>query len=212
MTIDVSRELGFDPTVLTLEASAADVVAVEATGETQALAGDGAADRALRSATTPPALHPDTMPAPPSTRAAPPPLPEGAGTPPPSRAAADNAFAEQMLERLAAGDYEGASLAAGALLEYRPRDQDALDCAQIAQSELRKMYVARLGSIERVPRVVMGPDAVFSLQALDFRAGYLLSRVDGVSTIQAIVESGSIPTLEALRILSELYLRRVIDL
>jgi hypothetical protein len=204
MTIDVSRELGFDPTVLTLEASAADVLAVEATGETQALDSNALDADAM-----------DTMPAPPSTRvpkSAPPPLPEGAGTPPPSRAAADNAFADQMMERLAAGDYEGATLAANALLEYRPRDQDALDCAQIAQSELRKMYVARLGSIERVPRVVMGPDAVFSLQALDFRAGYLLSRVDGVSTLQAIVESGSIPSLEALRILSEMYLRRVIDL
>ena len=184
MTIDVSRQPAFDSNVMTLDA-----------------AGN--------------ALRHDTTPAPPSVRGpktAPPPLPEGAGTAPPSRAAADNAFAELMLERLAAGDYEGASLAAQALLDYRPRDQDALDCAQIAQGELRKMYVARVGSIERVPRVIMGPDAVFSLQALDFRAGYLLSRVDGTSTIGAIVESGSIPLLEALRILSELYLRRVIDL
>ncbi len=155
----------------------------------------------------------DFTPAPPSSRSpksAPPPLPESANRIPPSRAAADNAFAESMLERLAAGDYEGAVLAAEALLEYRPRDQDALDCAQIAQGELRKVYVGRLGSIERVPRVAMGPEAIFSLQSLDFRAGYLLSRVDGVSTIHQIVESGSIPSLEALRILSELYLRRVI--
>jgi hypothetical protein len=146
------------------------------------------------------------------TRSAPPPLPDFASQVPPSRAAADNAFAEDMLERLAAGDYEGASLAADALLEYRPRDQDALDCSQIAKSELRKLYAARLGSLDRVPHVAMGPDAVFSLQSLDFRAGYLLSRVDGVSTIHEIVESGSLPSLEALRILSELFLRRVIAL
>lgn len=155
---------------------------------------------------------PDLTPAPPSSRppkSAPPPLPESASVPPP-RAAVDDAFAEAMLERLAAGDYEGAVLAAEALLEYRPRDQDAIDCAKIAEGELRKTYVARLGSIERVPVVAMGPDAIFSLQSLDFRAGYLLSRVDGVSTIHEIVESGSIPSLEALRILSELYLRRVI--
>ena len=56
----------------------------------------------------------------------------------------------------------------------------------------------------------MGPDAIFSLQQLDFRAGYLLSRVDGVTCIRDIIESGSIPSLEALRILSELCLRRVI--
>jgi hypothetical protein len=152
-------------------------------------------------------------PQPPSSRqpkSMPPPLPDSAALVSPARAVADDAFAEYMLERLAAGDYAGAVLAAEALLEYRPRDQDALDCAQIARTELRKMYVTRLGSLERVPHVAMGPDAIFSLQALDFRAGYLLSRVDGTSSLHAIVESGSIPSLEALRILSELCLRRVI--
>ena len=143
-------------------------------------------------------------------KSAPPPLPMSASQVPPSRAAADNAFAESMLERLAAGDYEGASLAAEALLEYRPRDQDALDCAQIAKSELRKTYVARLGSLDRVPYVAMGPEAIISLQGLDFRAGLVLSRVDGLATLHDVVESGEIPSHEALRILSELFLRRVI--
>ncbi len=156
---------------------------------------------------------PSLTPLPPSSRApksSPPPLPESASQIPPARAAADDAFADEMMARLAAGDYLGAALAAEALLEYRPRDQDALDAAQIARSELRKVYVSRLGSLDRVPQVAMGPDAIFSL-ALDFRAGYLLSRVDGVSTLEGIVESGCVPSLEALRILSELYLRRVIS-
>jgi hypothetical protein len=155
----------------------------------------------------------DLVPEPVSSRppkSAPPPLPLSASQVPPSRAAADNALAECMFDRLAAGDYGGASLAADALLEYRPRDQDALDCAQIAKSELRKVYTARLGSLDRVPHVAMGPEAIFSLQALDFRAGFLLSRVGGETSLFDIVESGSIPSLEALRIMSELYLRRVI--
>lgn len=155
----------------------------------------------------------EPVPAPVSSRppkSAPPPLPLSASNIPPSRAAADNELAECMFERLAAGDYEGASLAADALLEYRPRDQDALDCAQIAKSELRKVYAGRLGSLDRVPHVAMGPQAIFSLQALDFRAGFLLSRIDGLSSLHDVVESGSIPSFEALRILSELFLRRVI--
>jgi len=143
-------------------------------------------------------------------KSSPPPLPLSASQIPPSRAAADNELAECMLDRLAAGDYGGALLAGEALLEYRPRDQDALDCAQIARGELRKVYTARLGSLDRVPHVAMGPEAIFSLQALDFRAGYLLSRIDGVTSLYDVVESGSIPSLEALRILSELFLRRVI--
>jgi len=158
--------------------------------------------------TSVPEASPSSVP----PRSVPPPLPESASQVPPSRAAADNAFADRMLERLASGDNEGAELAAEALLEYRPRDQDALDCAQIARSELRKVYVSRLGSLDAVPSVAMGSDAILSLKALDFRAGYLLSRVDGMSSIAEIVESGSIPSLEALRILSELFLRRVIEL
>jgi hypothetical protein len=145
-------------------------------------------------------------------KSSPPPLPAAATLVPPQRAAADDAFAESMIERLASGDYEGAALAARALLEYRPRDSDALDCAQIAESELRKTYIARLGSLDRIPRVAMGPDAILSLQALDFRAGYLLSRVDGTASLDGIVWASSLPSLEVLRVLSELYLRRVIAL
>lgn len=143
-------------------------------------------------------------------RSVPPPLPESAAQLQPARAAADEALADTMLERLAAGDHEGAIMAAEALLEYRPRDRDAIDAAQIAKTELRKVYVARLGSLERIPHIAMGPDAIFAHHALDVRAGFLLSRVDGVASIYEIVEGAGIPSLEALRILSELYLRRVI--
>jgi hypothetical protein len=161
-----------------------------------------------------PTLHGDS-PEPASSRrlrSSPPPLPRVARPSPPLRAAADNAFAESMLERLAAGDYEGARLAAHALLEYRPRDQDALDCAQIAESELRRLYTARLGSLARVPRVAMGPDALLSLSALDFRAGLLLSRIDGVASLDQVVHAAGVPRLDALRNLSELFLRRAIAL
>jgi hypothetical protein len=143
-------------------------------------------------------------------RSAPPPLPESASKILPARAAADEAFADHMLDRLAAGDYEGALIAAEGLLEYRPRDSDAIDCAKMARTELRRVHIARLGSLERVPHIVMGPEAIFSLKSLDFRAGYLLSRVDGLASTHALVEGASIPSHEALRILSELYLRRVI--
>jgi hypothetical protein len=144
-------------------------------------------------------------------RSLPPPLPENATPAPhPERVAADAAFAERMLERLASSDYVGALLAAEALLETHPGHQDLLDTAQIARSELRKLYASRLGSLERKPRVGMGPQALFSLQALDFRAGLLLSRVDGRTTLQEIADGSGMQSQEALRILSELYLRRAI--
>jgi len=141
----------------------------------------------------------------------PPPLPDNAAAAPRSeRVAADAAFAERMLERLACSDYAGALMAAEALLETHPGHQDLLDTAQIARSELRKLYTARLGLLDRTPRLAMDPDGLATLHALDFRSGLVLSRIDGRATLAEIVESSGLPSCEALRVLSELYLRRAI--
>jgi hypothetical protein len=115
-----------------------------------------------------------------------------------------------MLERLAAGDYEGALIAAEALLLYQPDHADARDCAQIARSELRKVYLARLGgALARVPYLAVGPRGLVAM-SLDFRAGFLLSRVDGRTAVSTIVEASGLPELDSLRILSELVLESTI--
>jgi hypothetical protein len=148
-----------------------------------------------------------------TTRAMPPPLPETPAPPPHSeRVAADEVFAERMLECLAGSDYAGALIAAEALLETHPGHQDLLDTAQIARSELRRRYVARLGSLDRAPRLAMDPDGLATMHSLDFRSGLVLSRVDGRATLAEIVESSGLTSFDSLRILSELYLRRAIVL
>ncbi|MGO9835324.1 MAG: hypothetical protein ACLP1X_14015 [Polyangiaceae bacterium] len=154
-----------------------------------------------------PAMEPTPSSQP--VKSQPPPLPESARRLSPARAAADATFADSMIERLAAGDYAGVVMAAEALLEHQPNHADALDSAQIARSELAKVYQSRLGSMERVPRVVMGPEGLLAL-SLDFGAGLLLSRVNGTVTLAGIVETCGLPKLESLRILSELFLRRAI--
>jgi hypothetical protein len=145
-------------------------------------------------------------------RTVPPPLPQSARHVAADRVAADDAFAERMLARLAAGDYQGALLAAEALLEYRPLDPDASDTAEIARSELRRVYAERLGSLDAVPRRAMPLEGLLSLQSLDPRAGFLLARIDGVATIREIVGAAGMHATDALRILSELVLRRAIAL
>ena len=147
-----------------------------------------------------------------NVRSKPPPLPESASRRSLERVLADEAFADRMLERLASGDYLGALISAVALLETHPLHQDALDTAQIARTELRRLYIARLGSLEQVPHLAVGPGALFSMQLLDFRAGLVLSRVDGRSTLGEIADACGMPEHDALRILSELYLHRVIAL
>jgi hypothetical protein len=139
----------------------------------------------------------------------PPPLPESARIALPGRAAADEEFAERMLERLAAGDYSGAFISAGALLETQPRHADALDTAQIAQSELRRLYLGRLGSMDRTPFIAAGPEALLGL-SIDVHTGFVPSRIDGHTCLGDIVGGAGITSLEALRILSELFLHRVI--
>jgi hypothetical protein len=156
----------------------------------------------------------DEVPEPPPSqpRSVPPPLPPGASVVPAARAEADEAFAQHMLERLAAGDYAGALLAAESLLEFRPLDADASDTATMARTELRRVYIERLGSLERVPRLSVPLDGLMSHAWVDARGALLLARIDGVATVRDIVEGAGMHTTEALRVLSELALRRAVTL
>jgi hypothetical protein len=141
----------------------------------------------------------------------PPPLPSSVRELPTSRSPDDQVFADRMLERLAASDYAGALMAAETLLRRHPRDADALDCAEMSRTELRKLYGARLGSLERVPTIAMTPDALAGL-TLDVFTGFLLSRIDGLTTLQEIAFGRGLVPDHALRVLSELYLQGVITL
>jgi hypothetical protein len=129
---------------------------------------------------------------------------------PAKRTPADESLADRMLERLAAGDYPAALMAAEALLSRRPRDADALDCAEMSRGELRALHAARLGgALHRVPTIAGGPEAISAL-ALDTTTALVLSRVDGSTTLGEIAFTSGIVPDDALRVLSELHLRGVI--
>jgi hypothetical protein len=145
-------------------------------------------------------------------RSVPPDLPSSVRETGASRSPGDVAFADRMLERLAAGDYAGALLASETLLRHLPRDADALDCAEMARTELRKVYTARLGGdLDCAPSIAMAPEAIATL-TLDVFAGFLLSRTDGRTTIQEMLVGQGVAPDRALRVLSELYLMGVIAL
>jgi hypothetical protein len=144
-------------------------------------------------------------------RSDPPALPVSIREPPSERSPTDALFADRMLERLAADDYAGALMVAEALLRRRPRDADALDCAEMSRTELRKLYETRLGALDRVPSIAM-PRAAIAALTLDVFAGLLLSRVDGAATVQEIAFDCGLAPDHALRVLSELFLHGVIAL
>jgi hypothetical protein len=144
-------------------------------------------------------------------RSEPPALPASVRELPLERSPADAAFADRMLERLAAGDYAGALLASEALLRRIPRDADALDCAEMSRTELRRVYEARLGTFDRAPAIAMAAPDIAAL-TLDVFSGVVLSRIDGLTTVQEIAFARGMPADHSLRVLSELYLQGVITL
>jgi hypothetical protein len=141
----------------------------------------------------------------------PPQLPSSVREQPAARPAELTGFVDRMMDRLAASDYAGALLASEALLRLRPRDADALDCAEMSRTELRKIYESRLGSLDRTPGIAMLPGEI-ALLPLDAFAGFVLSRVDGTATLQDIAYASGVASDQTLRVLSELYLRGVISL
>ena len=115
-----------------------------------------------------------------------------------------------MLDRVALGDYTGALEIAEAILQVDPVNAEALRCADESRATLQQMYTARIGPMDRVP-MVMVPREQLRWLSIDHRAGFLLSHVDGVSSLEMILDVSGMPTLDALRILCELAQQRVIS-
>jgi hypothetical protein len=71
------------------------------------------------------------------------------------------------------------------------------------------MYSAKLGPLDRVPVVMVARDQLRWL-SIDHRAGFVLSLIDGVSSLEMILDVTGMPQLDGLRILSELAQQRII--
>lgn len=117
--------------------------------------------------------------------------------------------AEKMKERFALGDFSGSLLMAERILRDRPRDKEAAAFAKRCKEVLVDMYSSRLAGLHRVPQIVMGADQIRWL-SLDHRAGFLLSMIDGVSSIDDLLDVSGMQRVDALRILCELLEQKVI--
>ncbi len=112
-------------------------------------------------------------------------------------------LAGEMHDRFALGDFTGALRSAELLLGQDASDPEAAQVAATARERLVAFHLARLG----------GPEAVLGLRVagaevrwlgLDHRAGFLLSLVDGTTTVEEVVDLSGMPRHEALRLLAEL--------
>jgi hypothetical protein len=116
-----------------------------------------------------------------------------------------------MQDRYAVGDFTGALVVAESILDTSPDDEDAKRYAQSCREVLTQMYAARIGPMDQVAVVAVPPDQITWL-SLDHRAGFLLSLVDGVSSIEEILDISGMTRLDALRIMYTLVQQNVITL
>ncbi len=101
-----------------------------------------------------------------------------------------------------AGDFRSALVMAEALLETEPEHVEAREYAASCRETLSKKYLSRLGGLAKILRVSMPPDEIRWL-SLDHKAGFLLSCIDGTSTIEEVLDVACMQEFEAIRILHD---------
>jgi hypothetical protein len=131
--------------------------------------------------------------------------------PPPPVSSAPRGGAKEMQECYALGDYNRALELAEQLLARSPDDTATRRCAQSCREALTQMYAARIGPLDQVMTVNVSPAEVQWL-SLDHRAGFLLSLVDGQSTVDEILDISGMTRLDALKIINDLTERQVVRL
>lgn len=127
---------------------------------------------------------------------------------------ADDQPMRKRLERLRArfevGDFGGALVIAEGILDETPRFVAARCYADACRALLRQMYQAKIGERAGVLRVIMPADQLKWL-SLDHRTGFLLSCIDGKSTVEDVLDVSGMQPLDALRMLYDLIQQGVIE-
>jgi len=118
--------------------------------------------------------------------------------------------AAEMHERFSLGDYTGALELAELILADDSTNLDAAECCENCRTVLENMYSARLGPPGSVPFVVV-PNAHMRWLSMDHRAGFVLSLIDGKSTLDTILDLCGMPRLDALHILHDLVEQKVVN-
>jgi hypothetical protein len=132
---------------------------------------------------------------------------EDASGPEITQRAIDDPMAE-MSKCFSLQDYTGALGMAELILAEDPRNLAAVGCRENCRVRLENMYAARLRP-DRVPIVLVPPAQACSL-LIDRRAGFMLSLIDGSSTVEMILNESGMPKLDALGILHELVLQKIV--
>ena len=117
----------------------------------------------------------------------------------------------EMEELYALDDLTGALRHAELILGRTPDNEQAKRCATNCRNRLIQLYSSKLGRLDRVVVVALG-DSQLRWLGLDHRSGFLLSRIDGQSTVDELLDICGMPRLEGLKTLAYLLERGAIRL
>jgi hypothetical protein len=115
----------------------------------------------------------------------------------------------EMEELYALDDLTGALRFAELILGREPDNQQAMRCAENCRRRLLGLYSSKIGRLDAVPVPALS-DTELRWLGLDHRSGFLLSRVDGTSTVEEVLDVCGMPRLEALKTLVDLLERGAI--
>jgi hypothetical protein len=109
----------------------------------------------------------------------------------------------EIADHFALGDYAAALHSAELQLGLEPTDENARQYADTSRARLETRYTTRIGSLEYVFNLAV-PAAKVKWLGLDPQAAFLLSLVDGQTTVAEVLERCQMGRLEALRVFTEL--------
>lgn len=128
---------------------------------------------------------------------------------PPRRTPPSKSPHQTMKDRFAMGDFSGALDVAEQILNREPNDMEARSLSEKCRDVLLDMYSSRISAMDRIPQICMSPDQIRWL-SLDHRAGFMLSMIDGISSVDDLLDVSGMQRLDALRILCSLLDQKVI--
>ena len=110
---------------------------------------------------------------------------------------------QEIAECFALGDYARSLSAAELQLGLDPDDESAKQYAENSRVRLETKYITRIGSLDYVFNLSV-PTAKVKWLGLDPQAAFLLSLVDGQTTVAEVLDICQMGRLEALRVFTEL--------
>jgi hypothetical protein len=117
----------------------------------------------------------------------------------------------RMKDCFTEGDYQGALEAAGQVLMVRPSHATASSYSRSCQRLLAQRHAERIGDLTAVPVIAMTPDQI-RWMALDHREGFLLSLIDGQTSIEEIIDIAGMDRADLLKAIANLIEQEVLRL